>query len=282
MPKLYVVATPIGNLEDLSPRARRVLEEVSAIAAEDTRTTRNLGVRTSCVSSHRHNEEHRCGEIISRMLEQDEDWAVVSDAGTPAISDPGSFLVDAAHEAGVEVLAVPGPCAMAAALSVSGFDTREFAFYGFLPRKDGDLKKRLREIAATGIGVAVLYESPHRVIHLMQAVCETLPGARASVSCDLTKKFEKTIRGTAEEVLAALQDNEKTEKGEYVIVVDLHGVTLAEEAEMPRLSPAAALLARMLETGEDARTASAALPLSRNDRYRAVLEVDRFLGKEEP
>lgn len=151
-------------------------------------------------------------------------WRSVTDAGTPCISDPGSFLAKEAAAAGIEVLAVPGPTAMASALSVSGFDTREFVFYGFLPRQKRELSEKLLQIARTGVPIAVAHESAARVIDLVSVICETLPGCRISASCDLTKLHEKTIRGTAEEVLAMLRANEKAEKGEYCLVLDLHDV----------------------------------------------------------
>ena len=287
MPKLYVVATPIGNLSDLSERARQTLESCDLIAAEDTRVTRQLlahfGIRTPCVSNHRHNEEDRAAPLVQRMLEEDLSVALVTDAGTPAVSDPGSFLVDEARRAGVEVLAVPGPTAMAAALSVSGFDTREFAFYGFLPRKRGELAEKLRAIAASGVPVAVVHESPHRVTELVQAVTDTLPGCRVSASCDLTKLYEKTVRGTAEEVLALLRANEKAEKGEYCLVLDLHEVRLRREEPAEALSPELMLLRRMM-AGESLREAAAGLQeagVRRNEAYRAKEAVRAFLARLE-
>ena len=145
MPRLFVVATPIGNLSDMSPRALEVLRSADLIAAEDTRVTRALlnhfGIDTPTVSNHQHNEAHRASPLVERMLAEDLTVAVVTDAGTPCISDPGSVLVREAAGAGVEVLAVPGPTAMASALSVSGFDTREFAFYGFPARGQGAARK---------------------------------------------------------------------------------------------------------------------------------------------
>ncbi|MCL2812300.1 MAG: rRNA small subunit methyltransferase 1, partial [Clostridia bacterium] len=138
MPQLYVVATPIGNLGDLSPRAVQTLRDCALIAAEDTRVTRKLltrfGINTPMVSHHRHNEAARTAELLDRMLAEDLAVALVTDAGTPCISDPGYLLVDACVNAGIAVLPIPGPSAMAAALSISGFDCQEFAFYGFLPR----------------------------------------------------------------------------------------------------------------------------------------------------
>ena len=126
---------------------------------------------------------------------------------------------------------MPGPTAMASALSVSGFDTREFAFYGFLPRKKSELEEKLKAIAGSGVPVAVVHESPHRVIDLLKAVCGTLPGCRVSASCDLTKLHEKTVRGTAEQVLETLEADEKAEKGEYCLVLDLHGTDVGKEKE---------------------------------------------------
>lgn len=200
MPRLFIVATPIGNLSDISARALQTLRDCDLIAAEDTRVTRALlnhfEIDTPCVSNHQHNEENRAAPIVARMLEEDLDVALVTDAGTPCISDPGSFLAKEAAAAGIEVLAVPGPTAMASALSVSGFDTREFAFYGFLPRQKRELSEKLLQIARTGVPIAVAHESPHRVIDLVSVICETLPGCRISASCDLTKLHEKTIRGT--------------------------------------------------------------------------------------
>jgi 16S rRNA (cytidine1402-2'-O)-methyltransferase len=144
---LYIVATPIGNLNDMTPRALETLKNVSLIAAEDTRVTRALlnhfGIDTPTVSNHQHNEGHRASSLIERMIEENIDTAVVTDAGTPCISDPGSVFVHEAAAAGIELLAVPGPTAMASALSVSGFDTREFAFYGFLPRAKKELREKL-------------------------------------------------------------------------------------------------------------------------------------------
>ena len=144
MPRLYVVATPIGNLGDMSPRAIETLKSVDLIAAEDTRVTRALlnhfGIDTPCVSNHQHNEEHRAASLPERMIAEELSVAVVTDAGTPCISDPGSVLAREAAAAGIEVVAVPGPTARASALSVSGFDVREFAFYGFLPRGKKELR----------------------------------------------------------------------------------------------------------------------------------------------
>ena len=283
MPRLYVVATPIGNLSDMTPRAIETLKSVSLIAAEDTRVTRALlnhfGIDTPAVSNHQHNEEHRASPLIERMLAEDIDVAVVTDAGTPCISDPGSVLVREAAAAGVEVLAVPGPTAMASALSVSGFDTREFAFYGFLPRGKKELREKLIAMKKSGVPVGVVHESPHRVIDLVEVIADTLPGCRVSASCDLTKLYEKTIRGTADEVLAMLRANAKAEKGEYCLVLDMADVRLEAEEAVSSASLEAQLFEELL-CGSDLRQAAELLMergAKRNDVYKAKTNVQRFL-----
>ena len=283
MPRLFVVATPIGNLSDMSPRALEVLRSADLIAAEDTRVTRALlnhfGIDTPTVSNHQHNEAHRASPLVERMLAEDLTVAVVTDAGTPCISDPGSVLGREAAGAGVEVLAVPGPTAMASALSVSGFDTREFAFYGFLPRGGKELREKLLAMRRSGVPVAVVHESPHRVIDLVEEIARTLPGCRVSASCDLTKLYEKTIRGDAQDVLAMLRANEKAEKGEYCLVLDMSGVTLDEEEPLPQASLEAQLFEELL-CGSDLRAAGERLMergAKRNEVYRARTNVQRFL-----
>jgi len=286
MPTLYVVATPIGNLGDLSPRAARILRDCALIAAEDTRVTRklltHLGIATPMVSNHRHNEAARTAELVERMGAEDLAVALVTDAGTPCVSDPGYPLVRACADAGFDVLAVPGPSAVAAALSISGFDCRAFAFYGFLPRAAGPLRQRLLSIASGPVPVAVLYESPHRVRALLEAAEETLPGARVCVCCDLTKRYESALRGEAGQVLSALRANPSAEKGEYCVVLDLHGVAPAP-ANPP--SPPVSLEARLLEgmlSGLTLGESEAALRSAgsrRNALYKASMRVRDFLDR---
>lgn len=220
MPTLYVVATPIGNLGDMTPRAIETLKNVSLIAAEDTRVTQKLlsafDIHTPLTSCHEHNERSKAAQIVERMLTEGIDVAVTTDAGTPCISDPGSILTAEAIKAGIEVLAVPGPTALASALSVSGLDVTEFTFFGFLPRQKNELKEKLLDMARRS-RVGVVHESPHRIMDLLQAVQEVLPNTLVSASCDLTKKYEKTVRGTVSAVLAELESNPKAERGEYCI-----------------------------------------------------------------
>lgn len=217
MAKLYVVATPIGNLNDLTPRMRQALEECDLVAAEDTRVTLKLlnhyDIKKPMISCHRHNEDSRAQDIIARMQEEDITVALTCDAGTPAISDPGHLLVAAAWDAGIEVVPVSGPSATVTALSASGFDAREFAFYGFLPREKKALREKLDDIRNSGISIAVMYESPHRIVKLVSEIAEAWPGKGLCVCCDLTKRYELIYRGKSDEVLAALNANPNVEKG---------------------------------------------------------------------
>lgn len=262
MPTLYVVATPIGNLSDLSPRAVETLKSVALIAAEDTRVTLKLlsafDIHTPLTSCHQHNEAEKGAQIAERMLAENIDVALTTDAGTPGISDPGEGLVGAAIARSIDVVPIPGCCAAVAALSVCGFDTREFAFYGFLPREKKALREKLLAMARQ-TQVAVAHESPFRVIELVETLAETLPGTVLSVSCDLTKLHEKTLRGPAETVLAALRANPKAEKGEYCLVMDFHTVTLPEEAHPASEASLEARLTDLMLAGHDLRSAQAAL-----------------------
>ena len=278
---LYVVATPIGNLQDLSPRGAETLRNAGLIIAEDTRVTMKLcqvfGLKAPLVSCHRHSEDSKAAGLARRILEEDLTAALVTDAGTPCISDPGSEVVRECAEAGIPVIPVPGCCASVAAVSVSGFDAREFAFYGFLPREKKDLKEKLREIAR-GVKVAVLHESPFRIIELTEAVAETLPDALMTVCCDLTKLHEKTLRGTPEEVLRALKANEKTEKGEYCVVVDFHGVNLPEEETETAEWPLEAKLVEEMKQGSSLREAQETL-VARGEKKNAVKQAALTLRK---
>ncbi len=283
---LYVVATPIGNLGDMSPRAIEVLKSVALIAAEDTRMTMKLtqrfGIETPLTSCHRHNEQGKAESIVRRMLEEGIDVAVVTDAGTPAVSDPGTILVRQAAEAGIEVVAVPGPSAMAAAMSVSGIDVTEFTFLGFLPREKKDLQAALRS-AAQRTQAGIVHESPYRVLDFMRVLADTLPQAYVSVSCDLSKLHELTLRGPVADVLARMQANEKTEKGEYCIVIDFRAVPREEPKAESTLCLEARLLDLLLQ-GADMRDASRRLVEEgekKNAVYAAALRLKGMLREEE-
>lgn len=285
MPTLYVVATPIGNLNDLSARVRETLEKVDLVAAEDTRMAmkllNHLGLSKPAVSCHRHNEESRASVIIERMLNENIDVALTCDAGTPAISDPGNLLVDAAWRAGITVVPVCGPSATVTALSASGFDAREFAFYGFLPREKKPLTEKLMAIRETGIPIAVAYESPHRIVNLVEQIVKTLPGCKLAVCCDLTKLYEAIYRGSCEEVLARLRENPNVEKGEYCLVIDLSPLPpLERKAEPPQ---ADIVMLRAILDGADLDEAAAAARdagCPRNDIYRARLKIQSLFEEE--
>jgi 16S rRNA (cytidine1402-2'-O)-methyltransferase len=219
---LYVVATPIGNLGDLSPRAREVLARVQLIAAEDTRHTRQLlqafGIDTALTSLHEHNEMHKSAALISRLT-TGESLALVSDAGTPLISDPGFDLVAEARARGVAVVVVPGPCAAIAALSIAGLPTDRFVFEGFLPAKNAARVARLRELANEP-RTMIFYEAPHRLAEVLRDLAAEL-GAdrRASVSRELTKRFETTYPGTLAQLCEMAAQNADMSRGEIVIIV---------------------------------------------------------------
>lgn len=287
MPTLYVVATPIGNLADMTPRAIDTLKSVGLIAAEDTRVTQKLlsvfGISTPMTSCHEHNERSKVERIVARMLAENLDVALTTDAGTPCISDPGSILTEEAVKAGIQVVAVPGPTALAAALSVSGMPVSEFTFYGFLPRARGELKEKLREMR-THSRLAVVHESPHRVVDLLDAVGELFPHTQVSASCDLTKKHECTLRGSVAQVLDALRANPKADKGEYCLVLrwgDEDAIPAARQE--CQVSLEGRLLEKMFQ-GLSLREAMEALTGAgerKNAVYAAGLAVKQWLGERE-
>ena len=281
MPRLYVVATPIGNLNDLTPRMREALERADLIAAEDTRVTMKLlnqfDLHRPMTSCHRHNEDQKAPQIVERMLAEDLTVALTCDAGTPGISDPGHLLVRACWEAGIPVEPVCGPSAVITCLSASGFDAREFAFYGFLPREKKALDEKLSAIHASGIPVIVLYESPHRVVDLVEALARKWPDCALCVCSDLTKKYERIYRGPAPQVYEALRDNPSVEKGEYCLAADLSMLPPVEAAS-PRPEAAPYLLTLMLD-GLDLRDAAARAVEAgypRNEVYRAKLRISEL------
>lgn len=220
MAKLYIVPTPIGNLDDITLRAVNVLREVDFILAEDTRTTsfllKHLGIEQKLRSHHKFNE-HATAASVTAAIGEGRTAALVSDAGTPGISDPGFLLVRACVEAGIEVETLPGPTALIPALVQSGFPCDRFCFEGFLPQKKGR-NKRLQELRDEQRSM-IFYESPFRVVKCLEQLAETF-GAdrRVSVSRELTKKFEQTVRGTLAEVIEHFREHEP--KGEFVIVTE--------------------------------------------------------------
>ncbi len=217
---LYLVATPIGNLEDITLRALRTLKECDVVAAEDTRRTglllKHYGIAKPMLSYFQFNEAKRSEEIIER-LQRGEKVALVTDAGSPGISDPGERVVRAARGAGLRVESVPGPCALVAALTASGLATDEFHFIGFLPHKSGQRRKQLEALKGFG-GTLIMYESPYRVEKLLGELAELMPGRRVVLARELTKKFEEFVAGTAAELLELA--GKRSWKGEFVVLVD--------------------------------------------------------------
>jgi 16S rRNA (cytidine1402-2'-O)-methyltransferase len=229
---LYVVATPIGNLEDITLRGLRVLRAVDLVAAEDTRRTRVLlqayGVRAPVVSYFEHNQDRRGPELLAR-LRAGARIALVTDAGTPGVSDPGFRLVRLCRDAGVPVVPVPGPSALVAALSAAGVPADRFVFEGFLPVKPGRRRTRLRELEALGRPV-VLYESPYRVAAVLEAITEVFGGAEVILAREVTKRFEEFRRGTAAALREALGAGGV--RGEVTLIVNPRGTPAP--AEPPR------------------------------------------------
>ena len=251
--RLYVVGTPIGNLGDLSERARDTLASVDLIAAEDTRRTGKLlahaGVETRMVSVFEGNERRRVDEVLGR-LRDGANVALVSDAGMPAVSDPGFLLVRAAVDAGIEVSVVPGPSAATAALVVSGLPTDRWVFEGFLPRRAGDRRRRLAALADDPRTV-VLFESPLRVVSLLRDVLSELGDRRVALARELTKLHEEVVRGRVSDVLASIEGSEP--RGEIVVV--LGGAEPAEAG----LDELVAEARRLVADGMRKREAAAAV-----------------------
>jgi 16S rRNA (cytidine1402-2'-O)-methyltransferase len=265
--KLYVVGTPIGNVDDLSPRARDVLAKANLIAAEDTRHTRGLlsriGVESRLIAYHEHNEAERVPALLAE-LRQGKSVALVSDAGTPLISDPGWRLVAAAQMAGIAVVPVPGPCAAIAALSIAGLPTDHFVFEGFLPRRDGARAERLDALRGEQRTI-VFYEAVHRIAETLGALRSKLGGdRRAALARELTKTHEQIATGTLAELEAQLGSTIPL-LGEFVIIVAGAAAASPDEVEAQRVYE---LLAAELSPDKALKLAAAITGVARNDLYR--------------
>jgi len=240
MGELYVVATPIGNLTDISQRAQDILSHVTWIAAEDTRHSvvllQHLGISTHLVSYHEHNERDRADELIEK-IKAGESGALISDAGTPLISDPGYHIVQKAHAAGITVIPIPGACAAIAALSASGLPSAKFLFEGFLPAKSGRRNRlaALKDFPST----VIFYEAPHRVLDLLEESCNVLGGERkACIAKEITKKFETIFAGSLQAIFERVQQGIIPLKGEFVLMIapdDGKTESLEEIAEQMRV-----------------------------------------------
>jgi 16S rRNA (cytidine1402-2'-O)-methyltransferase len=270
---LYVVATPIGNLSDISARAIETLSRAGNIAAEDTRVTRRLldhyGIRARLIAVHEHNEQRAAGEILE-ILATGANVALVSDAGTPGISDPGARLVAAAHAAGYRVCPLPGANAAAAAVSASGFLSPHFLFYGFLPARSSARCEALSAVAALPYSL-VFYEAPHRVAECVEDLAAVLGVARrVLIARELTKLFEETHVCTLGEAPAWLAANAHRSKGEFVLVVEGASVAAADDVAVEKT------LAALLEELPLKQAVALAVKItggSRNEMYQRALAL---------
>jgi 16S rRNA (cytidine1402-2'-O)-methyltransferase len=267
---LYVVATPIGNLEDISARALRLLKEVDLIAAEDTRHSLKLlshfGISKPLVSYWSEKEKTKAEEIIER-LKSGANVALISDAGTPGISDPGAVLIRRAIEENIRIIPIPGPCALIAALSISGLNTESFTFAGFLPPKPGQRQKRLTELVYA-TETLIFYEAPHRIIECLEDMLQVFGDRHASVSKEISKMYEDVFRGTLSEVIMALQRS--TIAGEYVIT--LEGFRKKEVSFDEALAEVQSLLKKGLGRKEAVKAVAESYNISKKELY------DKSLG----
>ena len=271
---LYLVATPIGNLQDISLRALEILKTVDLIACEDTRHTRKLlthfGIQARLTSYHEHNEEQRAEEL-SALLTDGKSIAVVSDAGTPAICDPSFRIVQKAHEIGVRVVPIPGAAAFVSGLVASGLPTDSFFFGGFLPSKKGERQKRLQEVKDIP-ATLIFYETPHRLSKSLADCAEILGNRQAAVARELTKLHEEIVRGNLEELIEKF--GEKQTKGEIVLVIERGQ---RSEVRSQNLQSLPERVKELEDEGFDRKTAlkraAKDFGLSKSEAYKMMLET---------
>ena len=273
--KLYICPTPIGNLEDITLRTIRILSEVDYIAAEDTRHSikllNHLEIKKPLISLHEHNEMYKSEEII-KLINQDHDVALVSDAGMPGISDPGEKLIRQCIGQKIEVITLPGPSAFITALVNSGLDTTRFTFIGFLDRNN---KKRKADLQAlkTREETLIFYEAPHRIEKMLNELYETLGDRKIVIARELTKKYEQYIRTNLKNLIDAIESLEK--RGEMVII--LEGIKHTEEAEMDMIEveeKIRKLLSDGLSTKDVAKHISEQYKIKKNDAYSLTLGIE--------
>jgi len=284
--KLYIVATPIGNSRDMSPRGRQILTDVDMIAAEDTRRSMvllgKLEIRNKLVSNHKYNEYGKAKYFINEML-SGKSVAVITDAGTPCISDPGNELIKAAVEAGIPVIGVPGCCAAVTALSVSGFDLSSFMFYGFFPRENVERRRLLEKMRRGDTRTFALYESPKRIMELVDFFIEQQAGVRLCLCNDLTKLHEMSFRGTPGEVKEQLLAKGNYDKGEYAVVLEVDNDYIFNKVEHT-VTAEAMLVDAMVSKGISPKEAVAAVMADENNSYSknelkaAALNLKRLFG----
>lgn len=286
MSKLYIVPTPIGNLGDMTKRAIETLNSCDLILAEDTRHSQKLinhfDIKTKMISYHKFNEKQRSEEIIQRILDEDINVALITDAGTPCISDPGYELVREAREKGIEIIGLTGASALTTALSISGVETYEFAFYGFLPRKKSELESALIKVLNNPVRTFVFYESPRRILNLIENIKNHMPNSTLCVCKELTKLHEKTFYGRVDDVLEQLNNHEDVEKGEYV-VVGYNNDYKEKESSENQVSLYGILFDKLIKNEYSLKEAVNEVALegiaSKNEAYKASLDIKKFIEK---
>jgi 16S rRNA (cytidine1402-2'-O)-methyltransferase len=272
--ELYIVATPIGNLKDMTYRAVEVLQQVDLILVEDTRNAIKLlqhyGIRQPMKALHDHNEALLSADIVQK-LKQGSNMALISDAGTPLVSDPGFRLVRAAQKAGIQALTVPGACAAVAALSIAGLPTDRFVFEGFLPAKTAAREQRLLEVKHES-RTLVFYEAKHRIVAFLRSMQKIFGDRRdAVVARELTKKFESVYHGELQDVVTQIVSDEQAQKGEYVVIVE--GVkTDGEEIDLDNVLQA---LLSELGVSKVSKVAAKITGVSKNQCYQRALELSK-------
>jgi 16S rRNA (cytidine1402-2'-O)-methyltransferase len=266
--KLWIVATPIGNLEDLSPRARDVLAKVNLIAAEDTRHSapllRHFGIGTRCVALHEHNERDASGDLVARM-QNGTSIALISDAGTPLISDPGFRLVRAAREAGIDVSTVPGPCAAIAALSIAGMPSDRFVFEGFLPPKSSARRSHLESLRGE-TRTLIFYESSHRIVDTLSDAAHVFGDRHAVIARELTKLYETVLSGTLPQLVERVITDADQQRGEFVLMIS----GSSDDDDAKRLAEGKRvyeILRKQLPPGRAAKVAAEITGAARNALY---------------
>lgn len=282
---LYIVATPIGNLGDMSTNAIETLKKVDLILCEDTRTSspllKHFNINTKLMSYHKFNEQDRSPYLIG-LLKEGKNIALISDAGTPCISDPGSILVHDAIKENIEIFSIPGPSAVITALTLSGLEIKSFSFYGFLSRKKNEQKKELSTINVDNSEIVILYESPKRLINTLENIKEVMNNPYTIVLNDLTKKFEKKYYGLADEVIIKLKENPNHELGEYVIVIKKNIYEQIDEEE--QITIEALLINKMVKENCSMKEAIGLLSeeykgvYSKNIIYNASLNIKRLFN----
>ena len=272
---LYIVATPIGNLEDISRRALETLGSVDIIAAEDTRHSsrllRHFGIRAELISLHDHNENARIEKMIENLM-GGRNIALISDAGTPLISDPGYALVKAVHEANLKVSPIPGASSITTALSGAGLPTDQFSFYGFLSHKNKERIDKLQAIKKQN-GTLVLLESSHRILRLLEQLAEIFPDKYIVVAKELTKIHENFLRGTAGEILAMFAEDAALAKGEFVVLIDNPVVESDKELNQQDIDLLKELMAEM-PLKKAVQLASKISGKKKNAIYQQALELN--------